>query len=211
LGRTRLRVRSSTGAGQAPPCRSPDNPIPQSKIDGDRGGETMPYALNAPIRAVGIRAIGCSEGGSDSGLAGLAAGQAAGTNPSRRCWTRRTRAPYSATTCTSRHRSRPTHPGNVVLAGDAAHAMTPDLGQGACQALEDAVVLAKVIDSGDGLGAYDRQRRPRTQMIARRAHRIGVAAQWASPVAVGLRNTALRVLPPSSFARSLAAVLDWTA
>ena len=68
--------------------------------------------------------------------------------------------------------------GNVVLAGDAAHAMTPDLGQGACQALEDAVVLAKVIDSGDGLGAYDRQRRPRTQMIARRAHRIGVAAQW---------------------------------
>lgn len=101
--------------------------------------------------------------------------------------------------------------GNVVLAGDAAHAMTPDLGQGACQALEDAVVPAKVIDSGDGLGAYDRQRRPRTQMIARRAHRIGVAAQWASPVAVGLRNTALRVPPPSSFARSLAAVLDWTA
>jgi hypothetical protein len=48
--------------------------MPQSKIDGDRGGETMPYALNAPIRAVGIRAIGCSEGGSDSGLAGLAAG-----------------------------------------------------------------------------------------------------------------------------------------
>ena len=101
--------------------------------------------------------------------------------------------------------------GNVVLAGDAAHAMTPDLGQGACQALEDAVVLAKVIDSGDGLGACDRQRRPRTQMIARRAHRIGVAAQWASPVAVSLRNTALRLLPPSSFARSLAAVLDWTA
>jgi hypothetical protein len=32
-------------------------------------------------------------------------------------------------------------------------------------------------------------------MIARRAHRIGVAAQWASPVAVGLRNTALRLLP----------------
>jgi 2-polyprenyl-6-methoxyphenol hydroxylase-like FAD-dependent oxidoreductase len=99
----------------------------------------------------------------------------------------------------------------VVLAGDAAHAMTPDLGQSACQALEDAVVLAKVIDSRDGLGACDRQRRPRTQMIARRAHQIGVAAQWASPVAVGLRNTALRLLPPSSFARSLAPVLDWAA
>jgi hypothetical protein len=37
-------------------------------------------------------------------------------------------------------------------------------------------VLAKVIDGGAGLGVYDRQRRPRTQMIARSAHRIGVAA-----------------------------------
>ena len=34
--------------------------------------------------------------------------------------------------------------GNVVLVGDAAHAMTPDLGQGGCQALEDAVVLGRV-------------------------------------------------------------------
>jgi 2-polyprenyl-6-methoxyphenol hydroxylase-like FAD-dependent oxidoreductase len=101
--------------------------------------------------------------------------------------------------------------GRVVLAGDAAHAMTPNLGQGACQALEDAVVLGHVMASGDGLGAYDRQRRPRTQMIARRSRRIGVAAQWASPAAVRMRNAALRLLPSSSFARSLAPVLDWAA
>jgi 2-polyprenyl-6-methoxyphenol hydroxylase-like FAD-dependent oxidoreductase len=102
-------------------------------------------------------------------------------------------------------------PGPVVLAGDAAHAMTPNLGQGACQALEDAVVLATVMASGDGLSAYDRQRRPRTQMITRRSRRIGAAAQWASPVATSLRNRTLRLLPPSSFARSLAPVLDWAA
>jgi 2-polyprenyl-6-methoxyphenol hydroxylase-like FAD-dependent oxidoreductase len=101
--------------------------------------------------------------------------------------------------------------GNVVLAGDAAHAMTPNLGQGACQALEDAVVLGTVMSSGAGLGAYDRQRRPRTQMITRRSHQIGVAAEWASPAAVTVRNTALRLLPPTSFARSLAPVLDWAA
>ena len=101
--------------------------------------------------------------------------------------------------------------GNVVLAGDAAHAMTPNLGQGACQALEDAVVLGTVMASGAGLGAYDRQRRPRTQMITRRSRRIGAAAQWASPAAVTVRNTALRLLPPASFARSLAPVLDWAA
>ena len=101
--------------------------------------------------------------------------------------------------------------GKAVLAGDAAHAMTPNLGQGACQALEDAAVLAKSLDSPDGLAAYDRSRRRRTQMIARRAHRIGVAAQWESRVAVGLRDTVIRLLPGSSFARSLAPVLDWTA
>jgi len=101
--------------------------------------------------------------------------------------------------------------GAVVLAGDAAHAMTPNLGQGACQALEDAVVLGSVMASGAGLDAYDRQRRPRTQMITRRSRRIGAAAQWASPAAVYLRDTALRLLPPSSLARSLAPVLDWAA
>jgi len=89
--------------------------------------------------------------------------------------------------------------------------MAPNLGRGACQALEDAVVLGTVMASGDGLTAYDRQRRPRTQMIVRRSRQIGVAAQWASPVAVSLRNAALRLLPSSSFARTLAPVLDWAA
>ena len=94
--------------------------------------------------------------------------------------------------------------------GDAAHAMTPNLGQGACQALEDAVVLAQCLDGNGGLESYDRLRRKRTQMIARRAHRIGAVAQWESPAAAALRNAALRLLPQSSFARSLAPVLDWT-
>src|SRR5262249_16548910 len=101
--------------------------------------------------------------------------------------------------------------GKVALVGDAAHAMTPNLGQGAGQALEDAVVLAKTVAGPGGLDAYDRLRRPRTQKIALRSHRIGVAAQWASPVAVTVRNTALRMLPASSFVRSLGPVLDWTA
>jgi 2-polyprenyl-6-methoxyphenol hydroxylase-like FAD-dependent oxidoreductase len=101
--------------------------------------------------------------------------------------------------------------GKVALVGDAAHAMTPNLGQGAGQALEDAVVLAKTADGPGGLGAYDRLRRPRTQKIALRSRRIGAAAQWASPPAVILRNTALRLLPGSSFVRSLGPVLDWTA
>lgn len=47
--------------------------------------------------------------------------------------------------------------------------MTPDLGQGACQALEDAVVLAASLDGPGGLAAYDRARRRRTQMITLRS------------------------------------------
>ena len=78
--------------------------------------------------------------------------------------------------------------GAVVLAGDAAHAMTPNLGQGACQALEDAVVLGNVMASGDGLAAYDRQRRPRTQMIARRSRQVGARR----PVGVPGRGEAAR-------------------
>jgi len=61
----------------------------------------------------------------------------------------------------------------VALLGDAAHAMTPFLAQGASQALEDAVVLAAEL-AGDrpvpaALDRYDRARRPRAQRVARMA------------------------------------------
>jgi 2-polyprenyl-6-methoxyphenol hydroxylase-like FAD-dependent oxidoreductase len=43
--------------------------------------------------------------------------------------------------------------GRVVLLGDAAHAMTPNLGQGACQAIEDAYALARCLKSGSSIPA----------------------------------------------------------
>jgi 2-polyprenyl-6-methoxyphenol hydroxylase-like FAD-dependent oxidoreductase len=60
---------------------------------------------------------------------------------------------------------------NVAFIGDAAHAMRPDLGRGACEALIDAVALATCLRGAptvpDGLRAYDRERRRRTQRLAR--------------------------------------------
>ncbi|UUV36047.1 FAD-dependent monooxygenase [Amycolatopsis roodepoortensis] len=103
--------------------------------------------------------------------------------------------------------------GNVALLGDAAHAMTPNLGQGACQALEDAVTLAAAVDTlgvRDGLAEYDRVRKPRTQLIARRSRQAGAPAHWTSPPLTVLRDVVLPLLPNSVFARSATAAYGWT-
>jgi len=68
--------------------------------------------------------------------------------------------------------------GRLVLLGDAAHAMTPNLGQGACQALEDAATLGALLrpdaDPNPALLRYDRLRRPRGRLVRRRSRQLGV-------------------------------------
>ncbi|MGI4983576.1 MAG: FAD-dependent urate hydroxylase HpxO [Janthinobacterium lividum] len=64
--------------------------------------------------------------------------------------------------------------GRVALLGDAAHAMSPDLGQGGCQAIEDSWVLAEQLAAGNGdvrvaLAGYDAARAPRVASIVTRA------------------------------------------
>lgn len=60
----------------------------------------------------------------------------------------------------------PWHRGRVMIMGDAAHAMTPYLGSGAAMAIEDGVVFAELLQSGDAL--YDVQ----TRFMARRYPRV---------------------------------------
>jgi 2-polyprenyl-6-methoxyphenol hydroxylase-like FAD-dependent oxidoreductase len=104
--------------------------------------------------------------------------------------------------------------GPVALLGDAAHAMDPALGQGACQAVEDAVTLATCLDRssdvGSALAHYDRLRRPRTQAIVRRSARLGAVAQWSWAPAVLMRDVAARLTPVSATLRSMGTVLGWT-
>ncbi|BAL91556.1 putative FAD-dependent monooxygenase [Actinoplanes missouriensis 431] len=101
------------------------------------------------------------------------------------------------------------HAGRVALLGDAAHAMTPNLGQGACQAIEDAAVLAAV--DGD-VSAYSAQRLPRTTEIARTSRRIGRIAGLNNPIAEWLRNTGMAWagrLGPDLVLRQMDPVMSW--
>jgi len=82
--------------------------------------------------------------------------------------------------------------GSVTLLGDAAHPTTPNLGQGACQALEDAVVLAhclcEIRPIEAALRKYEGLRLPRTTEVVRDSWRTGKFIQLDSPVLEGLRN-----------------------
>ncbi len=88
--------------------------------------------------------------------------------------------------------------GRITLLGDAAHAMTPNLGQGACQALEDAIVLAHQLQTNADIPAalrtYETLRIPRTTMIVQQSRRVGWVGQWSNPLAVAGRNFLVKQL-----------------
>ncbi|HJR60840.1 MAG TPA: FAD-dependent monooxygenase [Vicinamibacterales bacterium] len=90
--------------------------------------------------------------------------------------------------------------GRVTLVGDAAHPMTPFMGQGGCQALEDAVVLGHCLErAGDvpaSLRAYERIRIRRANTFVTRSRMAGRIAQLQHPVAVKLRNAVFARLSP---------------
>ncbi|XP_038680315.1 monooxygenase 2-like isoform X2 [Tripterygium wilfordii] len=93
--------------------------------------------------------------------------------------------------------SPPASTGKAVLVGDAWHPMTPNLGQGACCALEDAVVLARKLAKAfksepaaleAALRSYERERWFRVFPLTIRANLVGSLLQWENPVICSVRN-----------------------
>jgi FAD-dependent urate hydroxylase len=76
--------------------------------------------------------------------------------------------------------------GRLTLLGDAAHATAPTLGQGGCQAMEDAIWLARCLGAttlgvADGLARYESKRRERAEVIVARSRKKVEAMHTAGP------------------------------
>jgi 2-heptyl-3-hydroxy-4(1H)-quinolone synthase len=86
--------------------------------------------------------------------------------------------------------------GRAALLGDAVHAMTPNIGQGAGMAMEDAAVLAEELASPssmeDSLKRYEKRRRPRAGMIVSVSRAVGEDGQQSGRLACWLRNRRIR-------------------
>jgi 2-polyprenyl-6-methoxyphenol hydroxylase-like FAD-dependent oxidoreductase len=91
--------------------------------------------------------------------------------------------------------------GNIVLLGDAAHATTPNMGQGACMAIEDAAILANTIERTPSVEEafvnFEKKRMIRTTTIVNNSWNIGRVAQLENSVLIAFRNAVLRLTPPS--------------
>lgn len=89
---------------------------------------------------------------------------------------------------------------NVCLIGDAAHATTPNMGQGACQAIEDAFVLSECLHKygiTKAFSEYQKLRLPKAHRIVKTSWIIGKMAHLQNPVFIGLRNQILRLMSSS--------------
>ncbi len=92
------------------------------------------------------------------------------------------------------------HSGNVLLLGDAAHPMTPNMGQGGCQAIEDAMVLAQAIkdhapNMNLAIQTYEHERVKRANWFVTRSFRIGQMGQLENKLLRWMRDLSTQLTP----------------
>lgn len=100
----------------------------------------------------------------------------------------------------------------VCLIGDAAHATTPNMGQGACQAIEDAYILGKLFGEGKSVDEvfiqYEKLRMKKAHYIVNTSATIGKVSHYENNLAIWLRNMLLKVTPSSTNEKQLEKVFD---
>jgi len=98
--------------------------------------------------------------------------------------------------------------GPVTLLGDAAHPMLPHAGQGAAQAMEDAIGLALALRTGEAIDAalrrYEQVRARRTRAIVNLAHRIARTTTTKNEAIGAVRDAAVRLMPQRLLVRAFA-------
>jgi 2-polyprenyl-6-methoxyphenol hydroxylase-like FAD-dependent oxidoreductase len=101
---------------------------------------------------------------------------------------------------------------NIVLTGDAAHATTPNLGQGACMAIEDGVTLANCIAKSDDVASafrlFESLRVGRNTRIVNASYSLGKVAQLKNPLLAQLRNQLMKIAPESVAEKQLRFLYD---
>ena len=100
--------------------------------------------------------------------------------------------------------------GLVTLLGDAAHPMLPHTGQGAAQAIVDAVCLGRVLQRDAevraALRSYERERRPKTAALVAQGRRTARIMRTTNPIACGIREAAVRLMPVKLFMKLYASL-----
>jgi 2-polyprenyl-6-methoxyphenol hydroxylase-like FAD-dependent oxidoreductase len=93
------------------------------------------------------------------------------------------------------------HKGKICLMGDAAHATTPNMGQGANQAIESAWVLADCLAKEAGyktaFETYQNIRQTKATQIVKMSWQIGKMAHLKNPILIAFRNAMARMTPAS--------------
>lgn len=100
---------------------------------------------------------------------------------------------------------------NLCLIGDAAHAATPNLGQGACQAIVDAYVLSECLDKyerNQAFNEFQNLRQAQAHQIVKTSWMIGKIAHWANPILIKVRNLMIRLTPVSSSKKQLEQIFN---
>jgi len=101
--------------------------------------------------------------------------------------------------------------GKACVIGDAAHATTPNMGQGACQSIEDAYTIAECLakyPAKEAFLKYQKLRIKKAHQIVNTSWMIGKLAHWQNPIATSLRNNLMRMTPESVNKKQLISVFE---